>query len=110
MSMPPKRPPKVRSETVPARRPPQSDAPEIDIDSVTAELRKVLSFNLRMARMALRMTQRDLSNASGISQKHISAIEMATANVSIDVIAALTHALHDVTPADLLTPPARRLR
>ena len=78
-------------------------------DDVACELRKVLSFNLRMARLAVRMSQRDLARASGVSQKHISAIELAGTNIGIDVLAALARALPDVTPADLLKPPSRRL-
>ncbi len=76
-------------------------------DVTAAKLRKVLSFNLRMARLSVRMTQRELSKASGISQKHISLIELVGANIGIDVLAALAAALPGITPADLLTPPPR---
>nr|WP_294543586.1 helix-turn-helix transcriptional regulator [uncultured Rhodopila sp.] len=82
--------------------------PREDIDAAARELRHVLAFNLRMARLAVRMTQRELSIASGISQKHISQIEMVGANIGIDVLAALAHALPGVNAADLLTPSPRR--
>jgi DNA-binding XRE family transcriptional regulator len=94
----------------PRAAPPQAKATKVGDNDVAAELRKVLSYNLRMTRLSVRMTQRELAAASGISQKHISLIEMAGANIGIDVLAALAQALPDVTAADLLTPPPRRNR
>ena len=73
-----------------------------------SELRQVLGHNLRMFRLAVRMSQRELSLVSGISQKHISRIEAAGANIGIDVLDALARALPDVTAADLLTPTQPR--
>jgi transcriptional regulator with XRE-family HTH domain len=71
-------------------------------------LRGVLSTNVRMSRAALRMTQRDLAVASGISQKHISLLESPEgANIGIDLVDALARGL-GVSAADLLTPPPRR--
>jgi transcriptional regulator with XRE-family HTH domain len=71
-------------------------------------LRAVLSTNVRVGRAALRMTQRDLAVASGISQKHISLLESAEgANIGIDLIDALARGL-GVSAAELLTPPSRR--
>lgn len=72
------------------------------------ELRAAFSYNLRMARLSVRMTQRELAKASGISQKHISLIELSAPNIGIDVLAALAYALPGVTPADLLKPLSSR--
>jgi DNA-binding XRE family transcriptional regulator len=90
--------------------PPKPKPTATDSDDAAEKLRQVLAFNLRMERAALRMSQRDLSKATGVSQKHISAIELKTANPGISVLAALAKALPDVTAADLLTPPAPKNR
>lgn len=87
-----------------AAAPQSSTAAEV----VASDLRKVLSYNLRMARASMRMTQRELSKASGISQKHISLIETVGVGIGIDALAALAHALPGITAADLLTPPQPR--
>jgi DNA-binding XRE family transcriptional regulator len=80
---------------------------QVDLDPA-AELREVFSYNLRMARLSVRMTQRDLADASGISQKHISEIEREGSNLGLDLIALLARGI-GVTPAELLTPkPPRR--
>lgn len=81
---------------------------QVDRDDAARKLREILSFNLRMARTAVRMTQRELAEASGVSQKHISAIELAAANIGIDILAVLAQGLPSVTAADLLTPPPKR--
>lgn len=92
-----------------AAPPPHVASSDVVVNAAAADLRMVLSFNLRMARTAVRMTQRDLSKASGVSQKHISAIELAPpgVNIGIDVLAALAHGL-GIPASDLLTPPATR--
>jgi transcriptional regulator with XRE-family HTH domain len=64
----------------------------------------VFSVNLLKAREAAGLTQRELSDLSGVSQKHISQIELAGSNVTLDTLAELARHLK-TTPAKLLTPP-----
>ena len=69
-----------------------------------SELRTVFSANLLKAREAAGLTQRELSDASGVSQKHISQIELSGANVTLDTLAELAKHLN-TTAAELITPP-----
>jgi len=69
-----------------------------------SDLRQVFAANVLQARDEARMTQRALSDVSGVSQKHISLIEVAGSNVGLDTVAQLAKALGK-TPAQLLTPP-----
>lgn len=66
-------------------------------------LRKVFAENLRRFRIEAGLSQRALSAASGISQKHISEIEIDGANVGLDTVADLAKHVGK-TPAELLTP------
>jgi transcriptional regulator with XRE-family HTH domain len=71
------------------------------------DLRSVLGDNLRAAREARNISQRDLSSASGVAQAYISRIEKGDVGPGLDVIAELAkHVGRSV--ASLLTPPRNR--
>lgn len=72
-------------------------------DTVPFALRKVFAENLRRFRVEAGLSQRALAAASGISQKHISEIELDGANVGLDTVADLAKHVGK-TPAELLTP------
>ena len=74
----------------------------------TPRLRDILAVNLRGARAEAGLTKLHLVNLSSVAMKHISNIESANANVTIELLEALPRPL-DRTPAELLTPrPPRR--
>ena len=72
-------------------------------------LQKTFGSNVRRYRGEMSLSQRALSALTGISQRHISQIEMGgegltmTVNVSIETIAVMSVALGR-TPAEMLTP------
>lgn len=98
---------------MPPKKPMQAAPPPPDLDPSAAlvdDLRKIVSDNLRLLRGAQRMTQRELASVSGISQKHISAVELTGSNLTLDLLARLSYHL-GVTPAQMLTRidlPGRR--
>lgn len=88
------------------------DVPMITPRKVSAEamaerLQKVLARNVRAAREALNMTQRDLAAAVKTSQKRIVMIETATANPTILTLARVARCL-DKSVVELLTPPQKK--
>ena len=70
------------------------------------ELARTFGDNLRLARTELRLSQRELAQLSGISQKHISLIEQG-GNATLATIEALAPHV-DRTALELLTPRLRR--
>jgi len=78
----------------------RSDPPQqTPVDPV---LRATLAKNLRAARQAADMTQKDLGKLCNLSDRYIGLIERQLANVSLDVLALL--AVHlNTTPIQLLT-------
>ncbi|WP_371734229.1 helix-turn-helix domain-containing protein [Acidisphaera sp. S103] len=70
------------------------------------ELARTFGDNLRLARTELRLSQRELAQLSGISQKHISLIEQG-GNATLATIEALAPHV-DRTALELLTPRPRR--
>jgi DNA-binding XRE family transcriptional regulator len=70
------------------------------------ELAKVLSTNVRMARLEQRLSQRDLERLSGISQTHISKIESGSGNVTLETLEALAKCLGR-SPIEMLIPRTR---
>ena len=71
-----------------------------------AALLKTFGHNLKSAREEAGLSQRGLSALAGISQRHISAIEMGNVNVSIATVVELS--LHvGKTAVELLTPIKR---
>ena len=92
----------------PPRKAPQKAEPQRK-DVATAQvaaLLKTFGDNLRSAREIVNLSQRGLSALAGISQRHISAIEMGNVNVSIATVVELS--VHvGKTPVELLTPIKR---
>lgn len=71
------------------------------------ELTKTFGDNLRLARLELRMSQRELSNLSKVSQRHISVIEQG-GNATLSTIEELAKHVNR-SPFELLTPrPPRK--
>lgn len=80
----------------------RSEPDKLPVDKA---LRARLAQNLRAARLATGLSQKELADLAGLSRKHLGGIERGVANVSIDVLAALAPHLGK-TVIDLLTPAA----
>jgi transcriptional regulator with XRE-family HTH domain len=77
---------------------------------VSPALRNALAKNLRAARLASGLTQKQLGELASVSREYIGDIENGTANVSIDVVSVLADHVGR-SPLDLLNPvPPKRLR
>jgi DNA-binding XRE family transcriptional regulator len=72
-------------------------------------LAKIFGDNLRLARLELRLSQRELAKLSGINQKHISLIEQGVGNATLSTVDILAQHV-DRTPSELLIrrPPRSR--
>jgi predicted transcriptional regulator len=71
-------------------------------------LQKTFGQNLKAARLEAGLSQRGLADLTGISQRHISAMEMGNVNATIETIAMLSRHIGK-TPAELLTAtPSRK--
>jgi len=68
-----------------------------------------VSENLLAAREAAQMTQKELSDLSGVSQRHLSQLEREGSNLTLDTLCELAKHLN-VTPASLLTPRRSKSR
>ena len=64
---------------------------------------------IKAARTRLRMTQRDLADASSLERSYISSVEHGRQNLTIGAVLKIAHAL-DVAPGELLAPPAQEGR
>ena len=62
---------------------------------------KQIGRNVKTRRKELKMTQADLAERANLSVIHISHIETGNANMSIDALLAICHAL-SLTPNDIL--------
>jgi len=69
------------------------------------DVRHILATNLRLARLALDMSQEDLAAAAGIDRTYVSGIERGVRNPTVTVLARFAYAL-DTTSAVLLTKGA----
>lgn len=69
------------------------------------DVRHILATNLRLARVALGMSQEDLAAAAVIDRTYVSGIERGVRNPTITVLARFAHAL-GTTSAMLLTKGA----
>jgi len=69
------------------------------------DARNILATNLRLARLALDMSQEDLAAAAGIDRTYVSGIERGVRNPTITVLARFAYAL-GTTSAALLTKGA----
>jgi len=70
-------------------------------------LQKLFGKNVRRYRKEAGLTQTELAEAAGMSQRHISEIEKSGSNVTIDTIVVLSRPLNR-TPAEMLTSPEPR--
>lgn len=70
-----------------------------------SDLAKTFGDNLRLARLELRMSQRELAKFANISQRHVSLVENG-GNVTLSVVEALSNPVGR-TPAELMTKRAR---
>jgi transcriptional regulator with XRE-family HTH domain len=77
---------------------------------VSPVLRNALAKNLRAARLAAGLTQKQLGELASVSREYIGDIENGTANVSIDILSVLADHVGR-SPLDLLNPvPPKRPR
>jgi transcriptional regulator with XRE-family HTH domain len=65
------------------------------------ELNEIIAINVLKARQELGLTQEELADRAGLSNRYIGAIERATVSISITVLAQVAAALN-LEPADLL--------
>lgn len=89
--------------------PPKPKAVPTPVSAAARSLQKTIGRNLMLARQEAGLSQRALSAAAGISQRHISAIELGEVNVTLSSIADLA-AQVGKTPSELLTPAPRKAR
>jgi DNA-binding XRE family transcriptional regulator len=65
------------------------------------ELNETIAMNVLRARQEQGLTQEELADRAGLSNRYIGAIERATVSISITVLAQVAAALN-LEPADLL--------
>lgn len=70
--------------------------------SEPTEIRRTFARNLRLAREAKGLSQRELAKLAGVSQKYIWEIEVGAKNVTLDRVTEIARHL-DMTELDLLT-------
>jgi DNA-binding XRE family transcriptional regulator len=80
------------------RRPKAEDGP------VPADLRIRFAQNVKAARLAIGISQRDLAKLAGVARSYVFAIEHGTANVTLEMVMLFGRALAK-EPTDLLKPP-----
>ncbi|MBO9126420.1 MULTISPECIES: helix-turn-helix domain-containing protein [Rhizobium/Agrobacterium group] len=66
------------------------------------DLREVMAINLRRIRHVKKLTQEELAHRTGLSVRHIGAIERAEMSATITVLGQIAQAL-SVEPAELVT-------
>ncbi|NRP75599.1 hypothetical protein ILFOPFJJ_06522 [Ensifer psoraleae] len=66
------------------------------------DLKEVMATNLRRLRHDKQLTQEELAHRSGLSARHIGAIERADVSATVTVLGQISEAL-GVEPAALLT-------
>lgn len=66
------------------------------------DLNEVMAANLRRIRHGKKLTQEELAHRTGLSARHIGAIERAEMSATLTVLGQISKAL-DVEPAELLT-------
>ena len=65
------------------------------------ELNEIIAMNVLRARQEQGLTQEELADRAGLSNRYIGAIERATVSISITVLAQVAAALN-LEPSDLL--------
>ncbi|GAJ95624.1 helix-turn-helix domain-containing protein [Rhizobium rhizogenes] len=66
------------------------------------DLREVMAINLRRIRHVKKLTQEELAHRTGLSVRHIGAIERAEMSATVTVLGQIAQAL-SVEPAELVT-------
>ena len=66
------------------------------------DLKEVMAVNLRRIRHAKKLTQEELAHRTGLSVRHVGAIERAEMSATVTVLGQIAHAL-SVDPAELVT-------
>nr|CAD6437727.1 XRE family transcriptional regulator [Rhizobium sp. Q54] len=66
------------------------------------DLNEVMAANLRRIRHGKKLTQEELAHRTGLSARHIGAIERAEMSATLTVLGQISEAL-DVEPAELVT-------
>ncbi len=78
------------------------------LDEAASELAKQLAANCKKRRAALRMSQAELAERTGIAASHMSYIEQGKANPTLEVLEDLAEGLQ-TTVIDLLTIETPRI-
>ena len=66
------------------------------------DLKEVMAINLRRIRHVKKLTQEELAHRTGLSVRHIGAIERAEMSATVTVLGQIAQAL-SVEPAELVT-------
>lgn len=66
------------------------------------DLKEVMAINLRRIRHGKRLTQEELAHRTGLSVRHVGAIERAEMSATVTVLGQIAEAL-GVEPAELVT-------
>ena len=66
------------------------------------DLKEVMAVNLRRIRHGKKLTQEELAHRTGLSARHIGAIERAEMSATLTVLGQISEAL-GVEPAELVT-------
>lgn len=66
------------------------------------DLKEVMAVNLRRIRHAKKLTQEELAHRTGLSVRHVGAIERAEMSATVTVLGQIAQAL-SVEPAELVT-------
>ncbi|NSY14940.1 helix-turn-helix domain-containing protein [Agrobacterium vitis] len=66
------------------------------------DLKEVMAINLRRIRHAQKLTQEELAHRTGLSVRHVGAIERAEMSATVTVLGQMAQAL-SVEPAELVT-------
>lgn len=68
---------------------------------VETDLKKILAYNVRSARIAMGISQDELAHLSGLHRTYVGGVERAERNISVNSLAKLACALN-ADPAALL--------
>ncbi|AIC30109.1 XRE family transcriptional regulator protein (plasmid) [Rhizobium etli bv. mimosae str. IE4771] len=71
------------------------------------DLKEVMATNLRRIRHGKQLTQEELAHRTGLSMRHIGAIERAEMSATVTVLGQISEAL-GVEPAELVTKSRSR--
>ncbi|PDT00474.1 helix-turn-helix domain-containing protein [Rhizobium chutanense] len=66
------------------------------------DLKEVMAINMRRIRHGKQLTQEEVAHRTGLSVRHVGAIERAEMSATVTVLGQIAEAL-DVEPAELVT-------